>query len=290
MASSTSEPKMANLSVVNLRKLKNRDEAEMQKLLQVSTAPGVFFLDLRLGSLLVLEEQSEIYSLAKTYFAQSPDDKMKDARLDQQPDQDRGYKQSECDETFEMSLDEFHVTGSTNINTKHLPPIFVQKSNLCHYYSHECHRALLPLLSCLSTSLSLPPDQALSTFHRESEKSDSGLKLIYEACKPLLSEVVDNLHTDSGTFTMLFYDGVGLEFELVDKTSNTTSWEFAPLLPEGCALVNVADSLARLSGGVLHSPRHRVTQIGDGFMERYYISYFLRPERALKEKWASEAQ
>lgn len=151
-----------------------------------------------------------------------------------------------------------------------LPPIVQKRAELVNVFSERCHSACLAMLSCLSTALG----QRLEQYHSKDEPSDSGLKLIYEPCKEKVADVVDNLHTDSGTLTFLFYDGLGLETELVDKNA----WAFTPVL-EGCALINVANSLQKMSGNVLHSPQHRVTQPVDGFAERYYISYFLRPAR-----------
>jgi isopenicillin N synthase-like dioxygenase len=139
------------------------------------------------------------------------------------------------------------------------------------------------MLSALSDHLDANKGMSrLENFHRPEEVSDSGLKLIYEPSLDHVKDVVDNLHTDSGTFTLLFYDGLGLEAELLDQQK----WAFTPMI-DGCALINVADSLQRLSDHIYHSPQHRVTQPFDGFAKRYYISYFLRPEQSLKDQWAS---
>lgn len=93
--SSSSDVKIANLATVSLAKLKAKDEEEMRKLLEVSTAPGIFFLDLRSEdggeSEKVLDSLPEIYSLAKAYFAQPREVKVKDTRRDQDPKQDRGW-------------------------------------------------------------------------------------------------------------------------------------------------------------------------------------------------------
>jgi isopenicillin N synthase-like dioxygenase len=262
--SATSQVNLADLEVLSLCKLRTGNVEEVQRLLQASSSPGMFFLDLRddPDGVLLLHDLPEVYALAKKYFGQPENTKSNDIRLDQQPTQDRGYKQSDCDETFEMSYDELRKPDFE------LPPILQQRVDLVNLFSERCHSACLAMLSCLSTALGKRFEQ----FHRQDAPSDSGLKLIYEPCKEKTADVVDNLHTDSGTLTFLFYDKLGLEVELVDQNT----WAFTPVL-EGCALINVANSLQRLSGNVLHSPRHRVTQVSDGFAERYYISYFLRP-------------
>ena len=116
--------------------------------------------------------------------------------------------------------------------------------------------------------------------HRDDHPSDTGLKFISEPSLDKRSEVGDWTHTDSGTLTMLFYDAWGLEtyLEAVDQ------WAWIPP-QDGCVVVNVADSLQKLSKGRLHSPKHRVAQPTDGSHKRYYLSYFLRPESVVKKLW-----
>lgn len=61
----------------------------------------------------------------------------------------------------------------------------------------------------------------------------------------------------------------------------THRWGFVEPKRE-CALVNVADSLQALSppgSKKLHSCRHRVTQPGDGVRKRYFVAYFMRPDK-----------
>jgi isopenicillin N synthase-like dioxygenase len=135
------------------------------------------------------------------------------------------------------------------------------------------------MLSALSTALPLP---LLHIHHQPTSPSDSSLKLISEPSLHNLADVVENKHTDRGTFTLLFHECWGLHIELPREGK----WAFTAPPAQGCVLVNVADSLERLSGDRLRSPVHRVTQIGDGAEERHFISYFLRPENALKEAWA----
>ena len=65
-------------------------------------------------------------------------------------------------------------------------------------------------------------------------------------------------------------------------------WAFTAVQP-GCALVNVANSLQRMSDGKLHSTLHRVTQPEDGAAKRYFLSYFLRPSHETQKKWEEES-
>ncbi|KAL1645037.1 hypothetical protein SLS58_004108 [Diplodia intermedia] len=260
------------LEVVDYARLRSRDASEMEKLLSNARAPGAFYLDLRdqeRGSS-ILEKVHPVYQLAERYFDQLPAWKLKDARADQKPSQDRGYKQCEGDESFEIARDE-RISGQAA-----LPAVFHEKEEMVDSFSDACHEACETMLACLSESLD--KGQEFQTYHRPGEASDSGLKLIYEPCRHRVAEVVDNTHTDGGTLTLLFYEELGVEAEL----QKGGDWAFIPP-KEGCAIINVADSLQRMSGGALHSLLHRVTQPADGYKKRYYISYFLRPEQAWKD-------
>lgn len=136
-----------------------------------------------------------------------------------------------------------------------------------------CDEACLTLLNSLSEDFLL--------HHRADQPSDTGLKFVLHPSQARLSDVGESLHTDSGTLTLLFYKDWSLHAFLPDADI----WGFIPPPPEGCTLVNVANTLERLSEGKLHSPKHRVTQPFDGAKNRYFLSYFLRPENELVEKW-----
>lgn len=267
---------IAKLEKINLSALSAGDKDEIERLLSAATAPGIFHLDLssdpKCSSL--LDSLHTMYRLAENYFDQDEIKKTKDVRADQLPSQDRGYKTSFCDETFEMADEELFG------GTLQLPELLAPHSEFFKGFSEKCRVACLKMLECISNALEESIGARIQECHRQGQSSDSGLKLIYEPTREKVVDVVDNIHTDSGTFTLLFYDKWGLEVELCGEER----WAFTPAL-EGCALINVANSLQRLSGNRLHSPLHRVTQPFDGFKKRYYISYFLRPERRVKDSW-----
>jgi len=165
--------------------------------------------------------------------------------------------------------------------TLQIPNNLGNSAQLLRQFSILCHSACETTLSRLSEALKLDGANCFERHHRKGEPSDSGLKLIYEPSLSKLADVGENKHTDSGTFTITFTNQWGLHVYLPEAKR----WAFAAPVP-GCGLVNVADSLQRLSGGRLHSPLHRVTQRYDGAAKRHFISYFLRPEYATKEAWA----
>jgi isopenicillin N synthase-like dioxygenase len=133
--------------------------------------------------------------------------------------------------------------------------------------------------SCLTLLNSLSADFAVH--HRADQPSDTGLKLVLHPSLSKLSDVGESLHTDSGSLTLLFYKDWSIHAFLPDAKM----WGFIPPPMEGFALINIGNSLQRLSGGKLHSPEHRVTQPLDGARSRYYLSYFLRPETKFRESW-----
>lgn len=155
-----------------------------------------------------------------------------------------------------------------------LPQPFRDEWDRIEAFSAGCDTACLTLLDSLSADF--------GAHHRVSHPSDTALKLVLHPSSAKLSDVVENLHTDDGTLTLLFYQEWSIQAFLPDANM----WGFTPPL-EGCALINVADSLQRLSRGRFHSPKHRVTQPFDGAKKRYYLSYFLRPEHKLTEQWVT---
>ncbi|KAK6357540.1 hypothetical protein TWF718_001849 [Orbilia javanica] len=263
---------VAQIDKINLAKLESGNLGEIEKLRSAAESDGIFYLDFhesKMGDLL-FQQLGEIYYLSQQYFDQDERMKLNDRRSDQKLSQDRGFKSCETDQTFEMAYDEL-VKGDL-----HLPRTLQPDRHTLKYFSEICHNAALTMLRSLSTSLS--PGEPFEKYHQKSKQNDSGLKLVYEPCVPNKSEVLENKHTDSGTLTLLFAEQLGLHVQLADG-----SWGYTPSVP-GCAVVHVADSLQFMSGGKLRSPVHRVTQPVDGFMKRYFLSYFLRPEDSFKEK------
>ena len=154
----------------------------------------------------------------------------------------------------------------------HLPQLFQDEWKKISEFSAGCDEACTTLLNCLSSDF--------AAHHRADQPSDTGLKLVSHPSLARLSDVGESLHTDSGTLTLLFFEKVSIHAFLPDSNM----WAFTPPL-EGCALINVGNALQRLSDGKLHSPKHRVTQPSDGAKERYFLSYFLRPENRLIDGW-----
>lgn len=84
-----------------------------------------------------------------------------------------------------------------------------------------------------------------------------------------------------GTLTLLFCDDYTTEVRWSEEEGEGKKQQWAFVEPkDGCAIVNVADSLQRLSKGVLKSCLHRVGQPVGGGGDRYCVLYYLRPDAA----------
>lgn len=167
------------------------------------------------------------------------------------------------------------------------------------FYTH-CQTLHLNLLSAIALSLSLEP----TFFIPRCGTNSSELRLNhYPATKASLLENGESMrissHTDFGTITLLFQDGVGgLEVESQERDG-----VYIPVLPSEAGrgrdmIVNVGDCLQRWTNDRLRSANHRVTlPVGmkekdssssscctsTGVVEvsdRYSIAYFGKPDRA----------
>ncbi|RDL36128.1 Uncharacterized protein BP5553_06740 [Venustampulla echinocandica] len=265
---------IAQLSTISLAKLHQRDPAELALLDSASSNTGFFYLDFRGDAQgnSVLAHLPNVYTAVEKYFDQPNEAKAKDTRLDIKASQDLGWKMGRGGESFELSRDEVALNGAS---ISKMPRLFRDGGAKISDFMAGCDEACLTLLNSLSEDFML--------HHRVDQPSDTGLKFVLHPSLARLSEVGESLHTDSGTLTLLFYHDWSLHAFLPDAGI----WGFLPPPAEGCALVNVANTLQRLSGGKLHSPKHRVTQPFDGAQNRYFLSYFLRPENELLEKWGS---
>ena len=182
---------------------------------------------------------------------------------------------------MQMSTDELRQ------GTLKLPPVLFASSGALRSFQRRCDEVTRLLLSQVESSLGI----SLADRHTVEEPSESGLKLIYEPSLDRVTDVGENKHCDSGTWTMLFYDAMGVQVYLgPDKEGEKLDeWRFLPPPPKGCVLVHPGSSLERLTGRKVKSPLHRVTQPSNGAEERYFLCYFLRPEHKLAEEWAAKA-
>ena len=104
---------------------------------------------------------------------------------------------------------------------------------------------------------------------------DSGFKLISMPTSARRADAPDTTHTDGGILTLLWCPQMAIQIQ--DRHTKEWSWVEPK---EGCAIVNVADTLQERTQGSLCSSVHKVLQPGDGVGERHFLSYYLRPSTA----------
>ncbi|KAI0391238.1 putative 2OG-Fe(II) oxygenase family oxidoreductase [Xylariaceae sp. FL0594] len=167
-----------------------------------------------------------------------------------------------------------------------LPPVLASESPFLTGFMEELHGISLDILHGLDLSRSpSPSSNSTSTTesnfftsrHRPTEPSTTCLLLIrYATLDTAISGSGLAPHTDVGSITLLFASEKGLQA----RHPLTHEWRF--LEPrEGCAVVNVGDSLRFLSGKEYQSSLHRVippTSDGSRVENRFSCAYFLRPE------------
>lgn len=111
---------------------------------------------------------------------------------------------------------------------------------------------------------------SLEDRHRSTGTSNSSLNLYKGPALEKAEDFGDSTHTDGGTLTILYCDKWATQIELPWNKQ----WAWVEPRP-GHMVVNVADSLQSMSGGRLHSCRHRVSLPKGGYEE---VLYFFRPD------------
>ena len=134
-----------------------------------------------------------------------------------------------------------------------------------------CARACASLLQATALSLDAPED-----FFVDKHAPHAGTVRFFHyppvEHQPGAGQLRAGSHTDYGTVTLVFQDGVeGLE-AFVDGR-----WLTVPVVP-GTVTVNVADLLSRWTNGIYRSPKHRVALPGaDVTRSRYSTVFFYNP-------------
>ncbi|CAG7995444.1 unnamed protein product [Penicillium nalgiovense] len=267
---------VATLEVIKLESLVANDSVEVTKLLKAAESQGFFYVTCNND----LSEKISGYLRtgylnSHEYFAKSLDEKMKAFR----EDVNDGYKRAGI-ESFEVGVSiifQYTVANHSQItrdeqNRTTLPSPFAEHAEATLDLVNICDTIVRTLLRSLSDSLGLDGSASLENAHRPDGQSDSGLKFVSGPTKASIADVPDTTHTDGGSITLLWCEKWASQMQ----TKETKEWLWIDPKP-GCILVNVADYLQRQTGGRLHSPVHRVSQPSDGVQDRYFVSYFLRP-------------
>ncbi|KAK1543524.1 hypothetical protein CPAR01_04157 [Colletotrichum paranaense] len=153
------------------------------------------------------------------------------------------------------------------------------------YFYEQAYKTELHLLSALAIALGVSEDY-LKALHNRAENE---FRLLHYPAIPAM-ELADGTatriaeHTDFGTITMLFQDSVG-GLQIEDQNEPGVFRSVESLAPTDIIL-NIGDSLQRLTNDTFRAACHRVTyppaiKAGDNveIPERYSIAYFVKPNR-----------
>ena len=146
-------------------------------------------------------------------------------------------------------------------------------------FATHCRQVVRLILEILETHLSLPAGTLLD-LHRTHSPCGDFISLQHRASEPSDELMVQKgEHTDFGSITMLFNWLGGLQIREQSGNVNTPGeWIYIKPIPGSC-VVNLADSLVKLTAGILKSNIHRVApapgpQAG---LPRYSLVYFAHP-------------
>lgn len=137
----------------------------------------------------------------------------------------------------------------------------------------SCNIITKVLLSALSTGMGLTGAARFENAHRNDRPSTTTLAMMhYVPTEPDDRKIGHQKHTDISSLTLLFAEQWGLQIRPPGAR------EFGFVKPkDGCAVINVGDSLRFASGHRMQSCIHRVVPF-KADEHRYSIAYFLRAE------------
>ncbi|KAJ5387066.1 hypothetical protein N7509_009607 [Penicillium cosmopolitanum] len=251
---------VAELDEIRLERLIAKDEEETAKLMKAAESRGFFYITFNDSlSEKVSSHLRTCYLNSHEFFSKASDEKMKEFR----EDMTHGYKRAGI-ESFEITRDEQ--------NRIPLPSPFAEHAEATLDLANICDTTVRTVLHSISDILDPSESLGLENAHRPDGRSDSGIKFVSGPTKASVADVPDTTHTDGGSITLLWCDKWASQMQ----TKETKEWLWIDPKP-GCVLVNFANYLQTQTGGRLHSPVHRVSQPSDGAEDRYFVSYFLRP-------------
>ncbi|KAM0559770.1 hypothetical protein ACHAPJ_004294 [Fusarium lateritium] len=174
-----------------------------------------------------------------------------------------------------------------------LPSVLQRETTLLASVMDQLHEIGLGLLGALDQirhDAGLDNSGLLAPKHRLADPSTSCMTVQrYPSLSTEGSNAGLSAHTDVGSLTILFCDARGLQ------TFSPDTQEWRSVEPrDGCAVLNVGDSLRFLSGREFRSVVHRVAPYpGTTIENRFSCAYFLRPRLDVEfedekgERWKS---
>ncbi|EXF81656.1 hypothetical protein CFIO01_03860 [Colletotrichum fioriniae PJ7] len=247
------------------------------------------------------EDIHQLFDMSRKFFALPLEEKMK-AKHPPQANPNRGYsfvgqenvanisgyekglgpgKTRDIKETLDMGSSHDDLVDNLWVPEESIPGF----RKFMESFYEKAYRTELHLLSALAIALGVSEDY-LRALHNRAENE---FRLLHYPAIPAM-ELADGTatriaeHTDFGTITMLFQDSVG-GLQVEDQNEPGVFRSVESLAPTDIIL-NIGDSLQRLTNDAFRAACHRVTyppaiKAGDNveIPERYSIAYFVKPNR-----------
>ncbi|KAH8900970.1 2OG-Fe(II) oxygenase superfamily protein, partial [Thozetella sp. PMI_491] len=266
------------METIDFGRLLSQEPAEVERLLRCCQKEGFFYLDLKgIDGRRMLEDQQQTLDLMHRFFEKPLEAKnefgLVSPHLGYEPVGSRTGGLPNTRDGYEMikvSRDEIQK------GNPHIPEILKTSPDLKILENAIAGSNVITktILSALSTAMGLTGAARFENMHRNDRLSTSTLAMMhYIPSDPSVDKTVGHQkHTDISSLTLLFAEQWGLQI----RPPGTREFGFVEP-KQGCAIVNVGDSLRFASGHTMMSCIHRVVPY-DFTEHRYSIAYFLRAE------------
>ncbi|KAF2203258.1 Clavaminate synthase-like protein [Delitschia confertaspora ATCC 74209] len=281
----------ASLKVIDIQKLQDQVATEYEKLLSAAKEEGFFYLDfsnmpdwLHFSNVV-----GGVYDLEKELFDLSEEEKLSFDVDKHGPMKLNGYKpigrnvggvggKRDGFESWAIPKDGV-LPPSMNIRPFSRPVLLHNTQPLLATFMKYMDIFTTTIHTALSTAMGLQGSERLELFHRSASPSPSILRLLKYHAQPTTERGASQTpHTDLGSLTLLFTRQPGLQVLPRGAKAAPESWRFVMPKP-GCAIVNIGDGLAMMTGGLLTSSLHRVGPLpGQAMGTRYSFAYLQRAE------------
>lgn len=180
-------------------------------------------------------------------------------------------------EVYTLSQDDILGNSPPRANPK---PVESHRREYQKFFEHT-HGAAKIILNHLDRQLDLRPG-TLAALSSLNKPSATALRLLWSPAQPALDPRRINFggHTDIGTITLLFNVAGGLQVLPVGLENTNENWRY--IRPQqGCAIINIGDTLTEWTGGALRSSLHRVVSPPgkQAQVPRQSLAYLVRAER-----------
>ncbi|KAF4628719.1 hypothetical protein G7Y89_g9434 [Cudoniella acicularis] len=160
-------------------------------------------------------------------------------------------------ELYNLFQDDVFELGKESTNRNLEPIENIHKE--CQSFFLHAHKEITEILTHLNKYLGLTPG-TLASLYPLDKPSATSVRMLCAHPYPQTS-IDDNItfpgHANISFITALFNIAGGLQILPAGCENVNSNWLYVQPQP-GCAIINIADALVQLTGGVLRSSLHRV--------------------------------